>query len=103
MFLAMKAPFLLTLGLALAFLPGSKGGTTEDSWKSQLIQQGKLNSPLVEVTPFTFNGRLYLLENWQKQWEFTNPEDGSHFQEDEVRIRDVESGAIVSTPLTGCG
>lgn len=67
------------------------------------MKQGKLHSPLVEVTPLVFRGKLYLLENWQKQWEHPGAPDGSDFKEDEVRIRDLASDTIVSTPLIGHG
>ncbi len=73
------------------------------SWRNPLVKKGKLDSPLVEVTPFVFSGRLYLLENWQKQWEFPSAPDGSRSREDEVRIRDVKANRIVSIPLVGHG
>jgi len=72
-------------------------------WTPPLINQRRLNSPLVEVTPFVFQDRFYLLENWQKQWEFPGLPEGSRFQEDEVRLRDVEQDRIVATPLRGHG
>jgi alpha-L-fucosidase len=75
----------------------------EAAWRNPLVNRRKLNSPLVEVTPFVFQDRLYLLENWQKQWEHPGSPDGSHFQEDEVRVRDVKAEKIVSTALTGHG
>src|SRR5690606_17239445 len=64
---------------------------------------GKLQSPLVEVTPFVFKDKLYLLENWQKQWEHPGVPDGSMFQQDEIRIRDMASDTILTTPLRGHG
>ncbi len=70
------------------------------TWNSCLVKKGKLNSPLVEVTPFVFKGRFYMLENWQKQWETGKR---GRCQEDEVRIRDVQTDEIVSTPLLGHG
>jgi len=77
--------------------------TIPSPWKSPLVKKGKLNSPLVEVTPFVFKDRLYLLENWQKFWELPNPADGHRYQEDQVRIGDVEAGKIVSVALVGHG
>ena len=62
-----------------------------EEWKNPLVNSEKLGSPLVEVTPFVFKERLYLLENWQKQWEFPDSPDGVRFQKDEVRIRDLET------------
>ena len=75
----------------------------EPPWKSPLVYKGKLNTPLVEVTPFVFKDRLYLLENWQKLWEMPNPASGHRYQEDRVRIRDVEADKIVSVALVGHG
>ncbi len=72
-------------------------------WKNPILKLGKLHSPLVEVTPFVFKDRLYLLENWQKQWEHANSPDGDYIQEDEIRIRNMISNRIVSTPLVGHG
>jgi alpha-L-fucosidase len=72
-------------------------------WQNPLRYLGKLNSPLVEVTPFVFNSRFYLLENWQKQWEFPGSEDGAMTTKDEVRIRDVQEDRVVSIPFIGHG
>ncbi len=74
-----------------------------DAWKSPFINWCKLESPLVEVTPFVFNDKMYLMESWQKQWEFSHEKHQELFQEDEVRIRDLASDRIVSTPFTGHG
>lgn len=75
----------------------------DDDWANPIVYKGKLDSPLVEVTPFVFNDRFYLLENWQKQWEYPDETDGSRFVEDEVRIRDVAKDEVVSIPLIGHG
>ena len=72
-------------------------------WQNPLRYLGKLNSPLVEITPFVFKDRFYLLENWQKQWEFPGSTDGSMTTQDEIRIRDVAEDRIVSIPLLGHG
>ncbi|GMW03122.1 MAG: hypothetical protein AMXMBFR84_42580 [Candidatus Hydrogenedentota bacterium] len=72
-------------------------------WQNRLTKVGKLNSPLVEVTPFIFKGRRCLLENWQRQWEKIGSPDGDRFQEDQVRIRDLETDEIISVALTGHG
>jgi alpha-L-fucosidase len=91
---------LLTCNLLLA--PGD-ARSGDAAWKHPLEKKAKLNSPLVEVTPFVFHERLYLLENWQKQWEKPDGSDGQRFQDDEVRIRDVETDKIVSVALAGHG
>jgi alpha-L-fucosidase len=77
--------------------------TLNAKWTHPLENWVKLESPLVEVTPFVFEDKLYLMESWQKQWENPEAEDGSHFTRDEVRIRDMAADRIVSTPLIGHG
>jgi alpha-L-fucosidase len=79
------------------------GPAVDTTWENPLVKHGKLGSPLVEVTPLVFQGRKYLLENWQKQWEHPGAPDGSYFQKDEIRIRDVATDEIVSVALTGHG
>lgn len=69
-------------------------------WVNPIVKQGRLNSPLVESTPFAFNDRLYLLENNQRFWDVPSAKPGDFFNEDEIRIRDVETGNLVSTALT---
>jgi len=39
-------------------------------WKSPIEKQGYLGSPLVEVTPLPFQGKLYLLECWRSKWKW---------------------------------
>jgi alpha-L-fucosidase len=97
----MKQLPILVLVLSIAAALGHAQDTAD--WSNHLVYRGKLDSPLVEVTPFVFNDRLYRLENWQKQWEFPGSEDGSLFTQDEVRIRDLEEDRIVSVPLKGHG
>lgn len=92
------------LALNLSLMMDAVGGPPKTQpWSNPLVYKGKLDSPLVEVTPFVFNGRLYRLENWQKQWEFPGSPDGSRFTEDEVRVRDVEADTVISIPFKGHG
>src|SRR5213075_1534420 len=63
-------------------------------------KMGRLNSPLVETTPFVFNGRLYRLESWQKFWETPGATPGTAFHDDSVRVWDVEADKLVSTVMT---
>ena len=77
-------------------------------WTNRLIKKGKLNSPLGEITPFVFNNRLYRLENWAKMWD--HPIDlanyskmNRHHFEDEVSIRDMETGETISKVMSGYG
>src|SRR5690349_13462595 len=73
------------------------------AWKSGLKKTGYLNSPLVETTPFLFNNRLYLLENWQASFDHPEGPAGVRRAEDVVRIRDVEANKIVASPLKNHG
>jgi len=97
------------LGLLFAVAsPFAQNVAAQDSeapnhWKSPLENRHKLKTPLVEVTPFVFNQRLHLLENWQKHWELSNAANGHRYQEDRVRIRDVQNDEIVSVALVGHG
>lgn len=91
--------FLFPLLTAIiASLPASA-----DDWKNPTQYLGKLDSPLVEVTPFVFQDRYYLLENWQKQWEHPGSPDGDMIQQDEIRIRDMATDEVISMPLIGHG
>jgi alpha-L-fucosidase len=89
--------------IALALLLTVTAATHAENWTHPLQNWAKLESPLVEVTPFVFNEKLYLMESWQKQWESPNDNDGSHFTKDEIRIRDMAADRIISTPLIGHG
>ncbi len=72
------------------------------NWENKLVKTQRLNSPLVEVTPFVFKNRLYRLENWQKLWDLPLEKRSTrHYQADEVRIRDIEEDKIISIPLIG--
>jgi alpha-L-fucosidase len=82
-----------TLPMEQAELPPVK------PWGNRLEKRGYLNSPLMETTPFVFQERLYRLENWQKIWDYSDALPGTHFHEDEVRIRDVERDELISVPL----
>lgn len=71
------------------------------AWQSRLTNKQYLDSQLVETTPFVWRDHLYLLENWQKQWELDGDPTWDRFKEDVARIRDLDSQEIVATPLTG--
>gem|GEM_PF-361994 len=75
----------------------------QESWINPMVKQGRLGSPLVEVSPFVFDNKLYLLENNQRFWDLSDGEPGDNFHEDAVWIRDVASGELVSTALTNHG
>lgn len=71
----------------------------QTTWQNPIQKQGRLGSPLVETSPFVFKEKLYLLENNQRFWDIPGAKPGDHFQEDEVRIRDLATNEIVSVPL----
>ena len=68
-------------------------------WRSPLQKQAYLNSPVVEITPFALNDRLYLMESWQAFFDIPDAPIGTAFEKNHVRIRDVETDEIVSTTL----
>jgi len=48
-------------------------------WKNPIVKRGYLDSPLVEVTPLSFKGKLYLLECWRARWDWPGrPEEGEN-------------------------
>lgn len=72
-------------------------------WKNPIVKKGRLGSPLVETSPFVFNDQLYLLENNQRFWDIPGAKPGDHFRDDEVRIRELQSGKIIAVPLKNHG
>lgn len=77
--------------------------SAQDKWQNPIVKQGRLGSPLVETSPFVFQDKLYLLENNQRFWDVKGAKPGDYFEEDEVRIRELQSGKIVSVPLKNHG
>ncbi|GAB3276792.1 hypothetical protein GCM10027347_50500 [Larkinella harenae] len=75
----------------------------QDTWTNPIVKQGRIGSPLVETSPFVFQDQLYLLENNQRFWDVKGAKPGDYFHEDEVRIRDLQSGQVVSVPLKNHG
>ncbi|MEQ9288981.1 MAG: alpha-L-fucosidase [Cyclobacteriaceae bacterium] len=75
----------------------------QTTWINPIQKQGRFGSPLVETSPFVFNDNLYLLENNQRFWDVPGAKPGDHYEQDEVRIRHLESGKIVSVPLKNHG
>ena len=80
-------------------MPGKPGGD-KPAWKNPLVKKGRPGLPAYEMTPFVFNGRLYLMKNRPKFFDLPGSKPGTRFMEDEVRITDVKTGKLVSTPLT---
>lgn len=79
------------------------GISAQTPFDNPIKKQGRLGSPLVETSPFVFKNKLYLLENNQHFWDLQGAKPGDFFHEDEVRIRDIETGKIISIPLKNHG
>ncbi|MBX3242643.1 MAG: alpha-L-fucosidase [Chitinophagaceae bacterium] len=75
----------------------------QEVWQNPIVKQGRLGSPLVETSPFVFNDRLYLMESNQRFWDVKGANPGDYFHEDEIRIRDVETGKLISVALKNHG
>lgn len=93
---------LVSLALGIALVSIALAGD-QKTWRNPLRKSGYLNSPLVEATPFVFNGRLYVLENWQAFFDVPGAQPGTHNGDDVVRIRDVATDKIVATPFRAHG
>lgn len=79
-------------------------------WQNRLIKKGKVDSPVVEMTPFVFNERLYLLENWRRMWDYPIPLNDypksltdKHLTEDIARIRDIKTDKLITNAMVGYG
>lgn len=90
---------LLAVSVCLTVL----GATAQSTWKNPIVKQGRLGSPLVETSPFVFKDQLYLLENNQRFWDVKGAKPGDFFPQDEVRIRELATGKIISVALTNHG
>ncbi len=88
--------------LVICVVPGVAADQPKP-WQNPLQKTGYLGSPLVETTPFVFRGRMYLLENSQAFFDDPQRKLGEHFEKDELRIRDVETGKLVSVALKNHG
>lgn len=75
----------------------------QTTWVNPIQKQGYLGTPLVETSPFVFNNKLYLLENNQQFWDVKGAKTGDYYHDDEVRIRDISTGKIISVPLKNHG
>lgn len=77
--------------------------SSQADWTNPIVKVERLGSPLVETSPFVFDDHLYLLENNQRFWDVPGAKPGDFFHDDEVRIRDLASGEIVSVALKNHG
>ncbi len=68
--------FCAFVSWALCAAPDSQPAVSARPCTDPLTHRRKLSSPLVEVTPFVFKDRLYLLDNWQiTEIELTSSDD----------------------------
>lgn len=89
--------------LSLALLCNVGFLWAQTGWVNPIQKQGRLGVPLVESSPFVFNNKLYLLENNQKFWDVKGAKPGDFFHEDAVRIKEINSGKIISVALKNHG
>lgn len=66
--------------------------------QNKLIKKYVSDSPVVECTPVIWKGRLLIAEVWQSHFDSLDNEEGS---EHYIRIRDEETGQILSTCMSG--
>lgn len=74
-------------------------GKCRQPWSNRLRRTASFGPVSHEVTPVVFNDRLYRVENHPRFLDFPTDDPTYRFHEDEIRIRDVETDAIVSVPL----
>ena len=70
-------------------------------WTNRLARTASIGPVACEVTPFVWQNRLYRVENYPRYFDFPGARPDYRFLEDEIRVRDVASGQIVSVPLHG--
>jgi len=69
-------------------------------WKNRLLKTAVIGPRITgETTPFVFNGRLYRLENHPTHLDFPKENPDFRINESEIRIREIESNRIISSPL----
>ena len=93
----------MTQTIVCLFLALAPAAAEQRAWRNPLKKLGYLNSPLVETTPFVYNDRLYLLENWQESFSHPTEPAGIRRADDVVRIRDLATDTVVASPLKGHG
>ena len=89
---------LATIAILVTLFPrmdvaAAQAGRSGDSpWKSPIVKRGYLGSPLVEVTPLSRNGELYLLENWRSRWKWPGSPDPSVEKRAEIWMAHLPGG-----------
>ena len=61
------------------------------TWQNKLIKKKCFDSPVVEVTPVIWKGKLLLVETWQTHWEDAPMTQRQYY----VRIRDEQTDEII--------
>jgi alpha-L-fucosidase len=61
--------------------------------QSPVIKQGYLNSPLVETTPISFKGKLYLLECWRSNWDWPGQPSKTAGRNVDMWMAELSAGA----------
>ena len=69
------------------------------AWRNPIVKKGAITGAEAEVTPFVFKNRLYRVENFKASADAPNQPVEYRFHEDGFRIRDVETGRVISIPL----
>jgi alpha-L-fucosidase len=63
-----------------------------DNWRNPIVKRGYLNSPLVEVTPLSFKGELFLMECWRSKWEWDGGPSPSVKKQSEIWMARLSAG-----------
>ena len=76
-------------------------------WQNPITKRGSLNSPLVEITPLFFKGKLYLLECWRNGWDCSELPSHTQKKRSEIWMAELPEGPehydrrrYVSRPMT---
>jgi alpha-L-fucosidase len=67
-------------------------------WTNRLARTASIRPVACEATPFVWQNRLYRVESYPRYFDFPGVRPDYRFFEDEIRVRDVASGQVVSVP-----
>jgi alpha-L-fucosidase len=84
--------FLLVNFLIGFLTPVLSGQSPTEPWKNPIIKRGYLKSPLVEVTPLSFKGELYLMECWRSKWDWDSGPAPSVTTQSEIWMSRLSKG-----------
>ncbi|WP_197528326.1 alpha-L-fucosidase [Aeoliella mucimassa] len=80
------------VGIELVRVVETESTQAAAEWTNPLQKQGYVNSPLVEVTPFVFRNKLYLLECWRSDWSWPGQPSDSAGSGREMWIAELPAG-----------